>query len=88
MKEAFTWFWDNAVTLSVILTPVVGVALLSLHRTFASREDIARILVALERQNGERRAMAEKIEGVEAQLRQIEKSTELITQFLLHVGAP
>ncbi len=118
MSLFFSWVFDNALALSILVPPMIGIAWMALTRAFptrasvkstvdeihsridghgerigkvelavtglATRDDISRVLLALERQDGERRVLAQQIDGVGEKLRQIEKSADLITEHLLN----
>lgn len=50
----------------------------------ATKEDVRKILVALERQDGERKALEAKLDGLGAALRRIEKPLDLMHEHLLN----
>jgi hypothetical protein len=54
--------------------------------TLATKEDIASVKLALERQDGDRRALAVKVDGVLASVQRMEKPLDLIQDYLLNQG--
>lgn len=50
----------------------------------ANKDDINNVLIALERQNGDRRALGEKVDGLTAQIKALQRPVNLMEEFLLN----
>ncbi len=57
-------------------------------QTLATREDVGRVLIALERQDGERKALETKIEGIRGELAAVRRPLDLIQEHLLNRAGP
>lgn len=123
------WAWDNVISISIICSPAVTIAMWAVRSTFpskaqlrnataainkrldreiaainekfaahrtditriegamtglATKEDVSRILVALERQDGARNALNEKVEGIKAEIVALARPLDLIHEHLLN----
>jgi len=52
----------------------------------ASKDDVGQILLALERQDGERRTLGAKVDGINDLLRQMGKPLDMIQEYLMTAG--